>query len=151
MKPLSFKIADIARKELLKEFEGKILPPNHPLTLHVAEVVGKILKSNNLGHLKAPNAARVFEPTTDDVFWGSSGGTDALPSETSEKEWELLVVNDNKVVNAAAAFSTYDQHLTTSEMTTYSIVISQRISSCSRESSLWQEMRRDLLRFWRMV
>lgn len=121
------------------------------MTLKVAGVVGKILKSNNLGTLKAPKASRVFEPTTDDVFWGGSGGTDDLPSEGAGKEWELLVVDDSKVVNAAAAFSMCDQHLTASEFVTYNIIVCQRISSCSRESFLWQEMRTDLLRYWRMV
>ncbi|KAI0091759.1 peptidase family M48-domain-containing protein [Irpex rosettiformis] len=94
----------MTRRELLKDFEGKILSPNHPLTLHVAGVVNKILKANDLGSLKAPHPARVLGNATDDDFWSDSSRMDAFPPESGGKEWELLVVDDDKVINAAAAY-----------------------------------------------
>ncbi|KAI0791647.1 peptidase family M48-domain-containing protein [Irpex lacteus] len=101
---LDAQVADMARKALLEDFQGKLLPPNHPLTLHVAGVVSKILNFNNLGTLKTPHPVKVLGHPTDDEFWGDSGRTDGLTPETGGKQWELLVVDDDKVVNAAAAY-----------------------------------------------
>ena len=96
----------MTRRALLEDFHGKLLPPNHPLTLHVAGVVSKILRSNNLGTLKTPHPGKVLGNLVEDEFWTDSGRTDGLTPETGGKQWELLVVDDDKVVNAAAAYGT---------------------------------------------
>lgn len=94
-------LAEAAHQQLMHEFKGKVLPPNHPLSRHIRRVVERILEANNLGTLKSPDATSRLLPSTD--VW-SMGEPDRIPPEVGGKEWHLFVVNDDKVVNAMASF-----------------------------------------------
>ncbi|KAI8976374.1 peptidase family M48-domain-containing protein [Trametes punicea] len=94
-------LAETARQELLREFKGRILPPNHPLTRHIRRVVTRILEANGLGTLEVPHAHARLLPGAD--VW-SAGEIDRIPPEVGGKEWHLFVVNDDSVVNAMASF-----------------------------------------------
>ncbi|KAI0822120.1 peptidase family M48-domain-containing protein [Trametes gibbosa] len=95
-------LADAAHQELLQEFKGKILPPNHPLSRHIRRVVERILEANGLGTLKAPEVAGTQVRPSADVW--SAVDPDLIPPEVGGKEWHLFVVNDDSVVNAMASF-----------------------------------------------
>lgn len=97
-------MAAAAHEELLNEFQGRILPPDHPVTRRVARVVSRILAANHLGALKATTAPVGARVPSDD-FWGSGvpNGADLAP-EVGGREWHLMVVNDEKMVNAMASF-----------------------------------------------
>ncbi|KAI0052798.1 hypothetical protein FA95DRAFT_1553068 [Auriscalpium vulgare] len=93
---------------LIEEYRGKILPPNHPLTVHVHDVASRILSANHLGTLQAADPRG--KPTRRDVFgseatpemsdaWDPDGKTQA----GKQKVWNLFVVDDKSVVNAMAA------------------------------------------------
>lgn len=92
------------------------------ITQHVHRVVSRILDANDLGTLRGAgdhqrtsmSARTALRPS---FGWGSGdGGADTAPDPwdpdaagrgavhgPSKKEWDLLVVNDPKVVNAMAA------------------------------------------------
>ncbi|KAI0367886.1 hypothetical protein BV20DRAFT_1023600 [Pilatotrama ljubarskyi] len=95
------KLAEVAHQQLLHEFKGKVLPPNHPITRHVRRVVTRILEANNLGTLDAPDVHTRLLPSAD--IW-TAGEVDRIPPEVGGREWHLFVVNDDKVVNAMASF-----------------------------------------------
>ncbi|KDQ58056.1 hypothetical protein JAAARDRAFT_155715 [Jaapia argillacea MUCL 33604] len=110
------RLAQEAQAELVREFHGKVLPPNHPLTRHVRRVVTRILDSNNLGHLKdteAPflasqanrdsNGTEGGDHPDDWVISGLRRGEEVAPG-AGGREWNLMVVNDDKVVNAMATY-----------------------------------------------
>ena len=69
-----------------------MLSPNHPLARHVRRTVTRILEANNLGRLKSPTMA--VAPWSDASLFAGSG----------KKEWELMVVKDDQIVNAMASF-----------------------------------------------
>ncbi|KAI0776971.1 peptidase family M48-domain-containing protein [Trametes elegans] len=94
-------LAEAAHQQLLSEFKGKVLPPNHPLTRHIRRVVTQILEANNLGTLEAPDVHARLLPSAD--VWAASEVERVTP-EVGGKEWHLFVVNDDKVVNAMASF-----------------------------------------------
>jgi hypothetical protein len=104
-------MAKEAYSQLAEEFQGRILPPQHPITRHVERVVNRILHANNLGSL-AHAAHGSGRPVTPESIFGAddpwaSGGTDQgapLAPESGGREWRLLVVNDEKMVNAMASF-----------------------------------------------
>ncbi|KLO12114.1 hypothetical protein SCHPADRAFT_941515 [Schizopora paradoxa] len=106
-----------SRKELLREFGGKILPHNHPLTRHIRRVVVNILDANDLGILmgepEMPSQSYIppaaFGGGQSDDIWNP----DAAPSTTgglnpenvkNTREWNLIVVNDDSVKNAMATY-----------------------------------------------
>ncbi|KAH8113141.1 peptidase family M48-domain-containing protein [Phellopilus nigrolimitatus] len=99
-------LAKDEHKEFLNEYKGRILPASHPVTLEVRKVVSAILEANNLGTLKGdvferPNAG----PGMEDVWDPDGSSAQFKEDETasgSTREWTLIVVNDNKTVNAAA-------------------------------------------------
>ncbi|KAI0704359.1 peptidase family M48-domain-containing protein [Cytidiella melzeri] len=100
-------MAETARLAMLQEFEGKILPPSHRLTRHISDVVTRILEANDLGKLRTPHPADVLGQAT---HAGSGSNVthrrreEVLNPEAGGIEWELLVVDDESVVNAAAAY-----------------------------------------------
>lgn len=102
------KLAQAAYAQLLAEFRGKILPADHPITRHVRRVITGILDANNLGTLHSSEPHR--QPSAEGDFWGEDPYGAARPQtvnatpESGGKEWNLLVVNDPKVVNAMAMF-----------------------------------------------
>ncbi|PCH34620.1 hypothetical protein WOLCODRAFT_124748, partial [Wolfiporia cocos MD-104 SS10] len=99
------KLAKASRDEILHEFRGKILPEHHPLTRHVQRVVTRILEANNLGTLASsePRVIPVQGPT-DDLWASSTDVAVSVPPEGGGKEWNLVVINDDRVVNAAASY-----------------------------------------------
>ncbi|KAF8436894.1 peptidase family M48-domain-containing protein [Boletus edulis BED1] len=102
------KLEEASYASLLSEFEGRILPAKHPITRHVHRVVSGLLEASDLGTL-GPSDPSV-SPAVDDGFWRDDPFAAARPHDphTSPggKEWNLLVVNDPKIVNALASFGT---------------------------------------------
>ncbi|KAH7889853.1 peptidase family M48-domain-containing protein [Phlebopus sp. FC_14] len=99
------RLAETAYAELVSEFQGKILPANHPITRHVRRVVTDILQASNLGVLHATKPRR-SSALSDEFGWDEpfmQGGPHTT-AERGGKEWNLLVVNDPKIVNAMATF-----------------------------------------------
>jgi len=110
--------------ELSNQFRGKLLPPSHDITQHVHRVVSRILDANDLGTLRGdPRTPRMPARTALQPSLGGFGNGDGQEgppdlwdpdaNATNEwhdgaqglgrKGWNLLVVNDEKVVNAMAA------------------------------------------------
>ncbi|KAH9054686.1 peptidase family M48-domain-containing protein [Lactarius vividus] len=103
--------------ELSKQYHGKLLPPSHVVTQHVHRVVSRILEANDLGTLRGD--LRVPAPPRSVLQsgfgFGNGESEEAVPdlwdpdstghsaAQGSRKVWNLLVVNDKKVVNAMAA------------------------------------------------
>ncbi|GBE85642.1 Mitochondrial metalloendopeptidase OMA1 [Sparassis crispa] len=99
------KLAETAREELLAEFKGKTLPPNHPLTRHVRRVVTRILESSNLGTLSSPEHRIVSpEQVLEDLWEPQLRSESETPPGAGGRVWNLLVVNDDKIVNAMASY-----------------------------------------------
>ncbi|KAF9228591.1 hypothetical protein BS17DRAFT_772208 [Gyrodon lividus] len=102
------KLAQAAYAELLSEFQGKILPADHPITRHVHRVITDILEASNLGTLHSSEPQRSLSGSDD--LWHDDPFSTARPyrssstMESGRKEWNLLVVNDPRVVNALATF-----------------------------------------------
>ncbi|KAI0747380.1 hypothetical protein C8Q74DRAFT_1320563 [Fomes fomentarius] len=59
-------LAEASYQGLLQEFEGKVLPPNHPLTRHIRRVAKSILEASNLGTEQS---------------WSFSGSPEDMPPE----------------------------------------------------------------------
>ncbi|VDC06658.1 unnamed protein product [Peniophora sp. CBMAI 1063] len=96
---------------MVNEYRGKILPPNHPLVRRVHAVASRILEANNLGTLHAVGADEsmsmksiLFGRKRDaSEGWDAPASSDNVKGGLAHKEWHLIVVNDPKMVNAAAA------------------------------------------------
>ncbi|KAH9850410.1 peptidase family M48-domain-containing protein [Lenzites betulinus] len=95
-------LAETAHEQLMKEFKGKVLPPNHPLSRHIRRVVERILEANGLGTLQAPGVTDSQVRPSAEVW--SAVDPDRMPPESGGKQWHLFVVNDDKMVNAMASF-----------------------------------------------
>ena len=102
----------MTKRELHHAYGGQILPPTHPVSRHVRRVVSRILSASNLGLLSGEPEARetLFGFDNFGGFGGFSSpdsdfGASAHPSESygPRKEWDVIVVNDKKTVNAMAA------------------------------------------------
>ncbi|THH15721.1 hypothetical protein EW146_g4810 [Bondarzewia mesenterica] len=92
---------------LLEEFRGHILPQNHPITRHVHTVVSRILEANNLGFVRSSELGFLGSSESVDQtseFWDvDADKTRAeISKPLSQREWQLVVVNDAKVMNAMA-------------------------------------------------
>lgn len=98
-------------EQLLQEFRGKVLPPNHPLTQAVRGVVTRILEASNLGSLKTePNFIQQAGMAIEDLWHADVQSMEEPVPGSGSREWRLMVVDDPKVVNAMAGFG---QRLTT--------------------------------------
>ncbi|KAL5512414.1 hypothetical protein ACEPAG_3406 [Sanghuangporus baumii] len=110
-------LQDDQYKDLLKEFRGRILSPEHPLTRQIEIVVSTILEANGLGSLSStyPESLnqKVINGLGPDVeIWNpdaSQTETDLVTDDSSafdtydtknRRKWNLLVVADDNVVNA---------------------------------------------------
>ncbi|KAL5480288.1 OMA1_2 [Sanghuangporus weigelae] len=110
-------LQDDQYKDLLKEFRGRILPPDHPLTRQIESVVSTILEANGLGILSSTypeslNQKVVDGPGPDVEIWNpdsSQTEPDLVTDDSSafdtydakkRRKWNLLVVADDNVVNA---------------------------------------------------
>jgi len=98
-------LGDAVREEIHRTAGPMLLPDNHVITLHVRRVVSRILTASNLGTIKGEKKPgdSIFSGMfhTGDADFGGSGA----PSEAvgPQKEWEVLVVNDKRTVNAMCA------------------------------------------------
>lgn len=101
----------MTRKQLYQEYGAHILAPTHPVSRHVRRVVSRILTASNLGVIRGEERreATLFGFDNFGGFGGfsspdSSLGASTHPSEAygPEKQWDVLVVNDRKMINAMA-------------------------------------------------
>jgi metalloendopeptidase OMA1, mitochondrial len=98
-------MAEESYNQLVQEFQGKILPPNHPITRHVRRVVTRIIESSNLGTLKSdPSFIAPSGVSTDDIWAPDFGRNESVVPGSGGKEWQLMVVNDENMINAMASF-----------------------------------------------
>lgn len=133
-------LTEESHRQLLEEFGPKMLPPNHPLTRHVHRIVTRILEANNLGTLKT--APLPGSPTTtwfDDPF-EVQGGLDEHGS--GAKQWELMVVKDDKIVNAMTSFGALIRFLLFNILVIWVDVIFRYCDSIHRNSSHSKRRRR---------
>ncbi|KAL0063488.1 metalloendopeptidase [Marasmius tenuissimus] len=99
---LLIQLGDVTREQTYQQYKGQILPPDHPLSNHVRRVVSQILSASNLGIVKSHHP--VTHSPMDDM-WNPDATTDFSRSDATlggQREWEVVVVNDKKMVNAAA-------------------------------------------------
>lgn len=98
-------MAKESHEQLLQEFRGKILPPNHHLTQAVRVIVTRILEASNLGSLKAePTFIQQVGASIEDSWHADVQAREEPVPGSGGREWRLMVVNDPKVVNAMASF-----------------------------------------------
>lgn len=90
---------------LVAQYGDKALPPNHPITRHVRRVVERILESSNLGTLASPESTqgRTHSSEQDGALWPAEQPS-KLPPTVGGRQWNLMVVHDAKIVNAAATY-----------------------------------------------
>ena len=102
------KLWEAGYRDLLDEFRGKLVPPDHAVNLYIHGIVSRILQANNLGSLQAlsphtkMSADSVLFGTEDREFDETSSSVAMSPTTLSNKKWNLLVVHDSKRVNAMA-------------------------------------------------
>ena len=98
-------MAKESHEQLLKDFRGKILSPNDPLTQVVREIVTRILEASNLGSLKTePTFIQQAGTPIEDLWHSDAQAREEPVPGSGGREWQLMVVNDPKVVNAMASF-----------------------------------------------
>ena len=94
-----------------EELKHATLPPGHPLTLHVHRVVKRILHASNLGSIRGEEKPTLVSPIglgTDEEgrVWNPDADVGAARDPGApygpNKEWDVIVVNDKRVVNAMA-------------------------------------------------
>ncbi|KAI0027184.1 peptidase family M48-domain-containing protein, partial [Vararia minispora EC-137] len=91
---------------ILRDYNGKIVHPDHPVAQRVQRVAARILEANDLGTLRTLEQAPGHSPR--ELVFGSRRDTDDqrpadVHTELSKKQWNLLVVNDPRMINAFAA------------------------------------------------
>jgi len=94
-----------------EELKHATLPPDHPLTRHVQRVVKRILHASNLGSIRGEENSFVPSPfglgtDAEGHMWNPDvdigAARDPGSSYGPKKEWDVIVVDDRKVVNAMA-------------------------------------------------
>ncbi|KAF9524509.1 peptidase family M48-domain-containing protein [Crepidotus variabilis] len=106
------KVGQDYRRQVRDELEDLILPPDHPTTRHVHAVASRILRASNLGRIRGEHKPE--EPSSVGLFKDSQGNSrnpdadvgaaeDPGLSYGPQKEWDVIVVNDRKTVNAYAS------------------------------------------------
>jgi hypothetical protein len=94
-----------------EEFKHATLPPDHLLTRHVHRVVKRILHASNLGSIRGEDQPALPSPfglgtDAEGRMWNPDvdvgAARDPGASYGPKKEWDVIVVNDPKVVNAMA-------------------------------------------------
>jgi hypothetical protein len=114
-------LGETMRQQIRKEAAAATLPPHHPVSIHVRRVVSRILEANNLGvlHDETPpkRSVSLFGALTDPADMADSWNPDAhfggdsretpktgmAPVYGPQKVWDVIVVNDQKTVNAMAS------------------------------------------------
>lgn len=73
------------------------------LSKHVRRVVSRILSASNLGVIRGDSrSSAVPQGEQDTGFWNPDEGVENTTA-ASTKEWDVIVVNDPKMVNAFAS------------------------------------------------
>ncbi|KAG7093373.1 hypothetical protein E1B28_007054 [Marasmius oreades] len=96
------KMGDLTRQQTYQEYQGQIVPPHHPVSIHVRRVVSQILAASNLGVVKGHTP--VVQSPIDNV-WNPDATSEYTRSDATlgdQREWDVVVVNDQKMINAAA-------------------------------------------------
>ena len=109
----------MTRQSLRNELQDSILPPNHPLSRHVRRVVSRILRASNLGILRgeAPPSFSPFDVGSnfEGDAWNPDAGfgadTGQGPNYGPTKEWDVIVVDDPKIINAMATPGRYTSNI----------------------------------------
>ncbi|KAF9458105.1 peptidase family M48-domain-containing protein [Collybia nuda] len=91
------RIGELARQQSREEYKNTTLPPNHMLSKHVRRVVARILAASNLGVVRGDGLLPAYPQTPG--FWNPDEDIDK-GSNSSTNEWDVIVVNDPKMVNA---------------------------------------------------
>lgn len=98
-------MAKESHAQLVQEFGSKILPQNHPQTRYVRRIVTQLLEASNLGTLKSdPSSVAPGRVVPQDMWTPDSGRTEDVVPGSGGREWQLMVVKDDKMVNAMASF-----------------------------------------------
>ncbi|KAG6843551.1 hypothetical protein H0H93_000650, partial [Arthromyces matolae] len=114
----------MARDQTIAEYRQSILPPNHVLSKHVKRVVTRILAASNLGHIRGESSSEQYLGTPpvpvvmNSMFGGGqdeqqeaswdpdsqrgSRNDSSSSGRMSERQWDVIVVNDLKTINAMA-------------------------------------------------
>ena len=109
----------MSRESLRNELQGSILPPNHPLSRHVRRVVSRVLHASNLGILRGEAQPSLspfgVRPNFEGDAWNPDAdfgaATDPGPTYGPSKEWDVIVVNDPKMINAMANPGRYTSNI----------------------------------------
>ncbi|KAF8523685.1 peptidase family M48-domain-containing protein [Hysterangium stoloniferum] len=100
------KLADSTYDQILRQYQGSIVSPNHPLVVEIRQIVGRLLEASALGRLKDDEFGEVVMPTKtswyDEPIAETGKGPYGAPL---PKEWRLLVVSSSEV-NAFASYDT---------------------------------------------
>ncbi|KAG6908562.1 hypothetical protein DXG01_004120 [Tephrocybe rancida] len=106
------KIGKMLRDSVLEEHQHRTLPQNHVISRHVRRVVTQILTASNLGHIRGESSLSHFvQPMPsgghpgEEAPWDpdTQRGSSTAGAQGHERVWEVVVVNDNRTVNAMAA------------------------------------------------
>ncbi|KAJ4473138.1 peptidase M48 family protein [Lentinula aciculospora] len=102
-------VGKMTLQQTIAEYKGRILPADHPVTMHVKRVVQTVLDASHLGVVKGysrPQQQFFGDDFSADDVWSSSSvpSTKSPPPAiaSANKEWSVLVVHEPKIVNAAA-------------------------------------------------
>ena len=102
---LETEIGEMARLQSQEQYRDITLPSNHMLSRHVRRVVSRILAASNLGvvrgdvpvsYLNDQNGGAGNDPWDPDVELRVG----ARQTHGEEREWDIMVVNDPKMINA---------------------------------------------------
>lgn len=98
-------VGEMASREIKHEFRDRILPPDHPLSVHVRRVTSRILKHSNLGHVRGETSSLAIDEPLFGSTWTLEDPYAATIRETHgpEKEWDVVVVHDKSIINASAS------------------------------------------------
>ncbi|BEJ16005.1 hypothetical protein CspHIS471_0506100 [Cutaneotrichosporon sp. HIS471] len=97
-------IGQATYSETMAQFQGQLLPPNHPVTRRVREIAKRIVERNGLGRVKEGHTLSSIEEVMGS--WGMGGGMEsggnisATEEGNENAEWEVYVVDDSKTMNA---------------------------------------------------
>ncbi|KLT42555.1 hypothetical protein CC85DRAFT_83752 [Cutaneotrichosporon oleaginosum] len=88
----------------MAQFEGQLLPPNHPITRRVREIAKRIVERNGLGRVKEGHSLSSIEEVMGSfgIGRGMESGENISATEAGNQnaEWEVYVVDDRKTMNA---------------------------------------------------
>lgn len=106
------KLGEKTYQQVLASYKGHILPSNHPVTQEIHEITTRILDANNLGYVRStgqespqyPKSAPVEIFSQMEDLWDPDTEKEKGSSSQAltQREWNLIVVGDNKITNAMA-------------------------------------------------